>query len=202
MSASTQFPQGKDRPADAPGGELKAGPHTRHAHLGATSMDEQSTIARINALRAEGSNVRVISVPSKGSEKTHHSSAHSATSLAPLTTQALTKELRGIVLQFRTQEVVDHTQSSLRAIENVRNGESGMSLKAFVNMCRSSPKARTLAGPLLGYGDESDPNVVQAISVLLNALVHEPAPNGMASSDGDGATPQSDAIADLFLGRR
>jgi hypothetical protein len=100
-------------------------------------------------------------------ENTHHSSA-------PLTTQQLTKEVQAIVLAFPTRDVVDDTQGSQRAVENVRNGESGMSLKHFVNLCRANPRARALAGPLLGFGCETDPNVVQAISVLMNQLVREP----------------------------
>lgn len=98
------------------------------------------------------------------------------TTYEPLTTQQLTKEVQAIVLAFPTRDVVEDTQGSQRAIENVRNGESGMSLKAFANLLRANPRARALAAPLLGYGCETDPNVVQAISVLMNQLVRSEMP--------------------------
>lgn len=81
-----------------------------------------------------------------------------------------------------------------------------MSLKAFVNLCRANPRARAMVAPLLGYGDESDPNVVQAISVLLNQLVRPEGPTSEArlerapqSSDcpDDESNP---VIGDLFEG--
>ena len=133
-------------------------------------MREQLTFARTQMVRPTGGSFRSPEARKSSSYKTHLSSG-----LDLLTTQALTKEVQSLVLQFPTAQVVEDTQASIRAIENVRNGESGMSLKTFVNLCRANPRARALVGPLLGFGCETDPNVVQAISVLMNQLVREPA---------------------------
>ena len=148
-------------------------------------MESQSTIARTSSLRDGRGNLRHSQRRNLYAENPHHSSA-----LPTLTTQELTKEVQCIVLAFGTTEVVEDTQASLRAIENVRNGESGMSLKTFVNLCRRNARARALAGPLLGYGCESDPNVVQAISVLMNQLVR---PETMEAE-----TPSPARAGDLF----
>lgn len=131
-------------------------------------------------------------------ENSHHSSA-----LCTLTTQELTKEVQCMVLGFPTREVVEDTQASLRAIENIRNGDSGMSLKTFVNLCRRNPRARAMVAPMLGYGLESDPNVVQALSVLLNELVRpdavtsEVSPRDTQTCAGEGIDP---VTGDLFDG--
>jgi len=124
--------------------------------------------------------------------------------MSTLTTQELTKEVQCLVLQFRTNEVVEDTQASLRAIENIRNGESGMSLKTFVNLCRRNPRARALVAPMLGYGLESDPNVVQAISILMNHLVRT---DDVVAAEPDSSDELADdegnlAVGDLFEGRK
>lgn len=166
-------------------------------------MTAQSTIARTNDRWPHRGIVRRDRPRNLYAEKTQHSSA----TFPPLTTQQLTREVQGIVLSFRTADVVDDTQASLRAIENVRNGESGMSLKTFVNLCRANPRARAMAAHMLGYGCESDPDVVQAISVLMNRLVREDGSQievrAISSDDAmpDACSGDDDSITgDLFRG--
>lgn len=174
MNGSHDFPLGKMRPAAMPG--AKSG--LEQIHDGRAPIVAQSTIARGRLPRSQA-------------WKSHAGKAQTTSALEPLTTQQLTRECQVLALAFSTREVVEDTQASLRAVENVRNGESGMSLKTFVNLCRANPRARALAAPLLGYGDECDPDVVQAISVLLNQLVRDDSPH-CAGDGGD------DVAGDLF----
>lgn len=122
--------------------------------------------------------------------------AQQTSALPPLTTQELTRECQVLALNFSTNEIVDNSQASLRAIENIRNGESGMSLKTFINFCRANPRAREMVKPLMGYGDECNPAVVQAISVLMNQLVRHDEDSPTAS----GSDAQHAAAGDLFGG--
>jgi hypothetical protein len=181
----------KERPAGEPGAKF-AGIHGNQP-LGdnrGTATGEQSTKYRATVPAFERGTVRNSSARKSSSEKAQTTSA-----LPPLTTQDLTKACQSVVLQFRTTDVVEDSQASLRAIENIRNGESGMSLKTFVNLCRANVRVRAMVGPLLGYGIESDPDVVQAISILMNKLARE----GDAH-EHDAAEVCDEPMTDLFGG--
>lgn len=162
-------------------------------------------------------NERGISVPElvrkNSAEKTQHFSAGPAHGtdrfigaevFAPLTTRELHREVQCVVLSFSTGEIVEDTQASPRAIETVRSGEGGMSLKTFVNLCRANVRVRAMVAPLLGYGLESDPEVVHAISTLFNHLVRIDSPDTNAGggppasgNSAHGVSP-SFAVGDLF----
>lgn len=214
--SASQFSREEGRQADGPGAKL-AGTGTH----GLAPRDdgrvavggEQSTFVRGQVPGLGRGNVPIQGrriVPSSQARNLYAPEAHHSSALRPLTTRELTKEVQTVVLAFPARDVVDDTQASIRAIENVRNGESGMSLKTFVNLCRANPRARAMAAPLLGYGDESDPNVVQAISVLLNQLVRSDTGSPDVRNDGhpkaplgDGENPYGEpqlAIGDLFEG--
>jgi hypothetical protein len=165
--------------------------HARTAQQWVTGMGDQSTIARTTLAREQRGTILRGRAWKSASLK-----AQNTSSLRSLTTQEITKEVQGIVLQFPTVEVVEDTQASLRAIENIRNGDSGMSLKTFVNLCRANPRARALASAMLGFGAESDPEVVQAISVLMNQLVRE----GIEQSARDAGEACDTAMVDMFGG--
>lgn len=212
MIASQNSPE-KGRPgagAGYPGAKLSDatanGTTTSHANHRFATSREQSTIDR-GIYRGLQSGIR----PHSQTRNLYAENAQQTSALRPLTTQELTKEVQCVVLAFSTRDVIDDTQASQRAIENIRNGESGMSLKTFVNLCRANARARAMVAPLLGYGDESDPNVVQAISVLLNQLVR---PDQVATSEALGglvfpaqSTPPTfpddepePVVGDLFIG--
>jgi hypothetical protein len=74
----------------------------------------------------------------------------------------LIRETQQIMLQFSIKEGAALQDTTERAVESQRNGESAISLLAVANMCQGSAKARALFAPLFGFsGAYTDPDFMQ-----------------------------------------
>lgn len=123
--------------------------------------------------------------------------APNSSELPPLTTPQVIRGVQSIVLQFPIKQIADEAGSTPRAVENVRNGECAMSLRNFFNLCRANPRVRALAAPLMGL-EETDPDFVQGMSLLMNSLVRQ---RGMpAPTDDFAGGDEEPAAGDLFGG--
>lgn len=79
-----------------------------------------------------------------------------------LTRHGLIRETQKILLQFSIKEASHLQDTTERAVEQQRNGESAVSLRAVANMCQGSPKARALFAPLFGFtGRYTDPEFME-----------------------------------------
>jgi hypothetical protein len=147
---------------------------------------DQSGIFRTSLGGSPRGTFPVPSAPKSSSQKTKNSSA-----LPPLNTDQLIRETQSIILQFPTQQVAEEQGASPRAIENQRNGESSISLRNAINWCRANPRVRAEFMRLMGCDGETDPDFVQGISLLMNAMARQ-AP---ADTQPDGVAPPA---PDLF----
>jgi hypothetical protein len=117
-----------------------------------------------------------------------------------MTTHEVIREVQGIVLQFPIKQIAAQAGSTPRAIENVRNGESAMSLRNFFNLCRANPRIRALAAPLMGL-EETDPDFVQGMSLLINSLSRSRATESVSPDEDHSASDENDPVTgDLFGG--
>ena len=74
----------------------------------------------------------------------------------------LIRETQKIMLNFSVTEASYLQNTTERAVEQQRNGESAISLLAVRNMCTGSAKARALFAPLFGFsGAYTDPEFMQ-----------------------------------------
>lgn len=74
----------------------------------------------------------------------------------------LIRETQRIMLRFSIKEASHLQDTTERAVEQQRNGESAISLLAVANMCQGSAKARALFAPLLGFtGRYTDPEFME-----------------------------------------
>lgn len=77
--------------------------------------------------------------------------------------QDLIRATQRIVLRFPIKAVAEQQDSTERAVESQRNGESAMSLQAAVNMARSNPRARAEFAKLFGIPSYfNDPDFMEA----------------------------------------
>ena len=97
--------------------------------------------------------------------------AKQSTSQKALHAEELRKETQAIVLQFPTAEAAEDQGTTIRAVENQKNGDSSISFLAVVNWCRRNPRARGEFMRLLGCGEESNPDFQQAFHLLMQAQV-------------------------------
>jgi hypothetical protein len=120
--------------------------------------------------------------------------------LAPLTTDQVIKEVQGVVLQFPTKQVAAQAGSCPKAVEKVRNGENAMILRNFLNLCRANPRARAQLVRLAGY-EETDPEFVEGLSLLMNSLSRSRAAEGVSPDEENCAGDKNDPVTgDLFGG--
>jgi hypothetical protein len=117
--------------------------------------------------------------------------------LRPLTRQELMRECQIIVLPIPIKEAAEQADTTPRAIENVRNGESGLSFLSVCNMARANPRVRGQVMKLLGCEGETDPDFVQGLSLLMNSLVRK---DRMGAPRDDFGGDNEPAAADLFGG--
>lgn len=76
--------------------------------------------------------------------------------------QQLIRETQGIVLHFPIKKVAEWQDTTEKAVESQRNGESAMSLLAAANLSRSNPRARAMFAKLFGItGRMADPDFME-----------------------------------------
>ena len=102
--------------------------------------------------------------------------AKPTSTLPPLNTNQLKRETQRIVIQFPTKAVAEQQGGTERAVEDQRNGESCMSLRAAVNMCRANPRARAQFARLLGFsGAHTDPDFMEGMEKLAQGYLRQQA---------------------------
>lgn len=76
--------------------------------------------------------------------------------------QELIRETQKVLLNFSVKEASHLQDTTERAVEQQRNGESAASLLAVANMCLGSAKARALFAPIFGFsGAYTDPDFME-----------------------------------------
>lgn len=112
-----------------------------------------------------------------------------------LTRHGLIRETQKILLNFSIKEASHLQDTTERAVEQQRNGESAVSLRAVANMCQGSAKARALFAPLFGFsGAYTDPDFMQFQERMMVEYLRQQLPEA-AEDEGD-----EEAHADLFGG--
>lgn len=85
--------------------------------------------------------------------------------LPRLRRQELIRKTQAIVLPFSIKETAIEQDTTNKAVEQQRAGESAMSLLAAVNMSRSNPRARAMFAELFGFtGAVTDPDFMEFMS--------------------------------------
>lgn len=115
--------------------------------------------------------------------------------LPPLTTSQLVRETQDIVLRFPIKEMAEDQGATTRAVESQRNGESAMSLRAAVNMCRSNARARAMFARMIGIpGQCSDPDFMEGLEKVVDYYRRQ------QLQDSPAPAPDDQPPADLFAG--
>lgn len=118
---------------------------------------------------------------------------HQDVALPRLGRKELIRETQKILLQFSIKEAADDQDTTERAVEAQRNGESSISLQAAANMCRSNARARALFAPLFGFtGHYADPDFMEGLEKVMRGYLNQQLP---PDDEGD-----EEAHADLFGG--
>lgn len=116
--------------------------------------------------------------------------------LPPLGRHDLIRETQSMVLHFPIKLVAEQQDSTTKAVESQRNGDSAMSLLAAVNMARANPRARAMLAKLIGVpGHAGDPDFMEAWDRFLAFAVRQ----HQQAEDGP-AVACDPAMADLFGG--
>jgi hypothetical protein len=125
---------------------------------------------------------------------------HHATE-ARLGRKQLIRETQKIMLQFPIKEAAELQDTTERAVESQRNGESAVSLLAVANMCQASAKARALFAPLFGFtGHYTDPDFMEGLEKVMAGYLRQQ----MGQQPPAVAEPEQDLpelTPDLFAGR-
>lgn len=88
----------------------------------------------------------------------------------------LIREVQAILLQFPIKEAAELQDTTTRAVESQRNGDSAISLLAAANMCRSNPRARAMFGKLFGFsGAHTDPDFMEGMEKLAQGYLRQQA---------------------------
>lgn len=101
----------------------------------------------------------------------------------PIGRKELIRETQRISLMGSLKDVAEQQDTTERAVESQRNGESAMSLQAAVNMARNNPRARGEFARLFGIpGYFNDPDFMEAWErfgeFFMRQQVQEPEPTG------------------------
>ncbi len=106
----------------------------------------------------------------------------------------LIRETQKILLNFSIKEASHLQDTTDRAVEQQRNGESSISLLAVANMCQASAKARALFAPLFGFtGAYTDPEFMQFQERMMVEYLRQQLPEPQEE-------PGEEPTADLFGG--
>ena len=90
--------------------------------------------------------------------------------------QDLIREVQGIVLQFSTKEMAQYQDSTERAVESQRNGESAMSLLAAANASRTNPRVRAMFARLFGItGPMADADFAEGYDRMMDFFIRQQA---------------------------
>lgn len=107
----------------------------------------------------------------------------------------LIKETQRIMLRFSIKEASHLQDTTDRAVEQQRNGESAISLLAVANMCQGSPKARALFAPLFGFtGSYTDPEFMEWQEKMMLEYLRQRTPQHFENENEEADHP------DLFGG--
>lgn len=123
----------------------------------------------------------------------------------------LIRVTQGIVLQFPIKEMAELQDSTTKAVESQRNGDSAMSLLAAANCSRGNARARAMFARLFGFtGHHTDPDFMEGLEKMaLGYMRQQMAAMGMAPemdandecavTNSENASEDSDALTgDLF----
>jgi len=109
----------------------------------------------------------------------------------------LIRETQKVLLNFSVKEASHLQDTTERAVEQQRNGESAVSLLAVANMCQSSPKARALFAPLFGFsGAYTDPDFMEWQEKMMLEYLRQQTP---AEDEGE---PELEETHDMFEGEK
>lgn len=91
-----------------------------------------------------------------------------------LTTRALTEKVSAVLYQFPAKVIARASGSSVRAAENIRQGENAMSLLYFLRASKQIPELKKLAMELMGCEETINPDRERALAMLVNSYVRQP----------------------------
>ena len=92
-----------------------------------------------------------------------------------LTTRTVTERVSAVLCQFPAKVIARASGSSVRAAENIRQGDNAMSLVYFLRACQQIPELRSLAMELMGCETTIDPEFQRGISMLMNSFARQQA---------------------------
>ena len=101
----------------------------------------------------------------------------------------LIRETQKILLNFSIKEASHLQDTTERAVESQRNGESSVGLLAVANMCQASARARALFAPLFGFsGYYADPEFMEWQERMMTEYLRQqmPQPSEETEQDDDG----------------
>ena len=90
-----------------------------------------------------------------------------------LTTRNFTERVSAVLYKFPAKVIAKASGSSVRAAENVRQGENAMSLVYFLRACKQIPELKKLAMELMGCETTLNPDRERALAMLVNSYVRE-----------------------------
>jgi len=118
-----------------------------------------------------------------------------ASRLPRLGRKELIRETQKISLMASLKDAAEQQDTTERAVESQRNGESAMSLLAAVNMSRSNPRARAEFAKLFGIpGYFNDPDFMEAWEKFGEFFMRQQA------QEVEPATEREGNVVDLFGG--
>lgn len=179
-----------------PDGQLTGRAHQMRGSNGEQSTKFRTSDALVSRGSSRGTNVRKFGSPNPN-----------PTSLPPLSTRELNRETQCIVLQFPTDQVAEEQGACARAIENQKNGDSGISAKNLINWARRNSRVRAEVARLIGLsGAVTDPDFMEGAEGIAKYYVRQlmgdfpghPGPLGCNSDAGD--EDQDLVTGDLFGG--
>lgn len=133
-------------------------------------------------------------VPASGRGSLPVKNPQPAAKLPPLSTAELIRETQAIVLHFPIKEMADQQGAATRTVESQRNGESAISFRGAVNMCRANPRARAMVARLIGIpGQCSDPDFMEGLEKIVEYYIGQ-MPNA------DNLAADCEETPDLFRG--
>ena len=90
-----------------------------------------------------------------------------------LTTRTVTEKVSAVLCQFPAKVIAKASGSSVRAAENIRQGDNAMSLVYFLRACQQIPELRSLAMELMGCETTINPDRERALAMLVNSYMRQ-----------------------------
>lgn len=119
-------------------------------------------------------------------------------SLEPMSTRQVNRATQCIVLQFSTEQAAEEQGSCLRAVEQQKNGESGISTVKLINWARRNARVRAEVAALIGLsGRVTDPEFMEGLTKVLDYICEQERHDDAEHHAGEACDT---AMLDLFGG--